>query len=124
MGSPRLSQLVTLVRFIETVLVIEYGDVVESAPGVFDPPTDWITPAPNAPPAWTFISLPSPQMNNKTAFVQVGQVVGGSSAVNGMFLDRGSRFDYDSWTEAGGSAFAQHPIKWNWEGIFPYFKKV
>lgn len=105
------------------MLVIEYGDV-HDAPGVFDPPTNWITPAPDAPPAWSFTSLPNPDMANTTAFVQAGQAVGGSSAVNGMFFDRGSRFDYDSWTEAGGNGFAQNPIKWNWEGLFPYFKKV
>lgn len=41
-----------------------------------------------------------------------------------MFFDRGSQHDYDAWTEAGGPEFAQSSIKWDWEGIFPYFKKV
>jgi choline dehydrogenase-like flavoprotein len=63
-------------------------------------------------------------MGNQTAYVMVGQTVGGSSAVNGMFFDRGSRFDYDAWTEVGGPEFALHKIKWNWDGMFPYFKKV
>ena len=108
---------------IETVLVVEYGDI-EFAPGVFDPPTNWITAPPNPPATWTFISLPNPDMGGTTAFVKAGQVVGGSSAVNGMFFDRGSRFDYDSWTEVGGSEFTSSNIKWNWRGIFPYFKKV
>jgi choline dehydrogenase-like flavoprotein len=108
---------------VENVLVIEYGDV-EFAPGSFDPPTNWITPHPDAATAWSFNSLPNPEMGNKSAFVQAGQVVGGSSAVNGMFFDRGSRFDYDSWTEVGGAEFASSPIKWNWSGIFPFFKKV
>jgi len=63
-------------------------------------------------------------MKDKTAFVQAGQVVGGSSAVNGMFFDRGSRFDYDSWEELGGSEFKSNNIKWNWREIFPSFKKV
>jgi len=105
------------------VLVIEYGDV-QFAPGVFDPPTDWITPAENSPPTWSFVSLPNPDMGNVTAFVQAGQVVGGSSAVNGMFFDRGSRFDYDSWAEVGGKEFKKSKIQWDWRGIFPYFKKV
>src|SRR4051812_38220641 len=26
----------------ETVLVVEYGDLQQNVPGVFDPPTDWI----------------------------------------------------------------------------------
>lgn len=108
---------------IENVLVVEYGDV-EFAPGTFDPPTDWITPHPEAATAWLFNALPSPDMANTSAVVQAGQAVGGSSAVNGMFFDRGSRFDYDSWTEVGGQEFAQSPIKWDWSGIFPFFKKV
>ena len=103
----------------KTVLVVEYGDV-EYAPGVFDPPTLWITPNPDAASAWTFLSLPNPEMKNHSAFVQAGQVVGGSSAVNGQFFDRGSRFDYDSWAEAAGSDFN----KWGWRGLFPYFKKA
>ncbi|KAK0719235.1 hypothetical protein B0H67DRAFT_149205 [Lasiosphaeris hirsuta] len=104
----------------KTVLVIEYGEI-EFAPGVFDPPTLWITAAPDQASSWTFQSLPNPEMNNKTAFVLAGQVVGGSSAVNGMFFDRGSRFDYDSWTEAAGPDSSG--IRWNWQGIFPFFKK-
>ncbi len=91
---------------------------------MFDPPTDWITAAPDAPPTWTFLSLPNPEMANSSAFVQVGQTVGGSSAVNGMFFDRGSRFDYDAWTEAGGKEFEKAKVKWNWAGLFPFFKKV
>ncbi|KAK5659751.1 hypothetical protein OQA88_962 [Cercophora sp. LCS_1] len=103
----------------KTVLVVEYGDVAPNAPGVFDPPTDWITPHPDAPPAWTFLALPSPEMGNTSAFVQAGQVVGGSSAVNGMFFDRGSKFDYDAWDDVAGSGGQ----KWDWKGIYPYFKK-
>ncbi|KAK4168119.1 oxygen-dependent choline dehydrogenase [Cladorrhinum sp. PSN259] len=99
----------------KNTLVIEYGDV-QYAPGVFDPPTNWITPSPDAPPTWSFVSLPNPEMGNSTAFVQAGQVLGGSSAVNGMFFDRGSHLDYDAWAEVSGS-------DWNWDGIYPYFKK-
>lgn len=107
---------------IETVLVVEYGKV-EYCPGPFDPPTNWLEPADSAT-RWVFNSLPNPDMINKTAFVTVGQVVGGSSCLNGMFFDRGSRFDYDAWTDAGGPEFAQSDIKWNWKGLFPYLKKV
>ncbi|KAL2152881.1 hypothetical protein VTH82DRAFT_4036 [Thermothelomyces myriococcoides] len=106
----------------KNVLVIEYGDV-QYAPGTFDPPTDWITPQPDAPPSWDFISLPNPDMANTTAFVRAGQVVGGSSAVNGMFFDRASKHDYDTWPAVGGSEFEQSSHKWDWEGLFPFFQK-
>ncbi|KAH6640238.1 hypothetical protein F5144DRAFT_639764 [Chaetomium tenue] len=106
----------------KNVLVIEYGDI-HYAPGTFDPPTDWITGNPDAPPSWVFSSLSNPDMGGNQAAVLAGQVVGGSSAVNGMFFDRGSRYDYDAWTEAAGPEFSQCQNKWNWQGIFPFFQK-
>ena len=99
----------------ENVLVIEYGDV-NFAPGLFDPPTIWITPNPDYAPSWNFLSLPNPEMANRPASIQVGQTVGGSSAVNGMFFDRGSRLDYNAWAEVSGP-------DWSWNSLFPYFKK-
>lgn len=102
------------------MLVVEYGDIAQNTPGTFDPPTNWITPNPDAPPVWTFSALPSPDMENRSAFVQAGQVLGGSSAVNGMFFDRGSKFDYDAWNDVAGGG----KDKWDWKGILPYFKKV
>ena len=107
------------VLITETALVIEYGEIQE-APGSFDPPSLWQTPTPGQARTWTFNSLPSPEMKNKTAFVLVGQVVGGSSATNGMFFDRGSRFDYDAWVDAAGGGDG---AGWGWKGLFPYFKK-
>jgi choline dehydrogenase-like flavoprotein len=49
--------------------------------------------------------------------------VGGSSAVNGQFFDRGSKHDYNDWSAIGSPEFDDSGDKWNWEGIFPYFKK-
>ena len=54
----------------------------------------------------------------------VGKVVGGSSAINGMFFDRASRFDFDSWDQAGSPEFDGLETKWNWNATFPFYKKV
>ncbi|KAI4669411.1 uncharacterized protein J4E79_001454 [Alternaria viburni] len=62
-------------------------------------------------------------MNGKQALLFVGQTVGGSSAINGQYFDRGSRHDYDAWTQIGGPEFANSTAKWDWESLFPYFKK-
>ncbi|KAH7371386.1 GMC oxidoreductase-like protein [Pyrenochaeta sp. MPI-SDFR-AT-0127] len=106
----------------KTVLVVEYGEI-QYAPGIFDPPdTVWGGPGARAD-SWTFSSLPNPEVKNKTAFVFAGKTVGGSSSVNGMFFDRGSRFDYDAWARAGSPEFDESEHKWDWEGLFPYFKK-
>ncbi|KAK3395255.1 hypothetical protein B0H63DRAFT_369427, partial [Podospora didyma] len=106
----------------KSVLVVEYG-AIEYAPGVFDPPTLWTQSDPNAVSRWSFNSLPNPEVDNHTAFIAIGKTVGGSSAANGMFFDRGSRFDYDAWTEVGGPELRSSKIKWNWNGMIAYFKK-
>ncbi|KAF2827698.1 GMC oxidoreductase-like protein [Ophiobolus disseminans] len=108
----------------KTILVVEYGEV-EYARGGFDPPDIIFGGASSArgPGVFTFQSLPNPEVRNKTAFVFAGKTVGGSSAVNGMYFDRPSRFDHDAWAEAGSPEFDTSEHKWNWEGIFPYFKK-
>jgi choline dehydrogenase-like flavoprotein len=105
------------------LLVIEYGDI-EYAPGVFDPPKIIWGATGGLASSFQFSSLPVPEVNNKTAAVVAGKVVGGSSAINGMFFDRGSQYDYDAWAQAGSPEFDSSSDKWNWEGLFPYFKKV
>jgi hypothetical protein len=110
----------------ETVLVIEYGQI-EFAVGVFDPPqTVWGSQNPNGAGSWTFTTLPNAEVKNRTGFVVAGKVVGGSSAVNGMFFDRGSRHDYDAWRNIGSPEFDAGPAgeRWDWHGMFPFFKKV
>ncbi|KAK0614950.1 hypothetical protein B0T17DRAFT_646176 [Bombardia bombarda] len=99
----------------ETVLVVEYGDV-EYAPGVFDPPhVVWGEQPGGLASSWQLHSTPSPMLNNNTAFVIVGQVVGGSSAINGMFFDRGSRFDYDTVTFTPPSDVVASRYNYTWD---------
>jgi choline dehydrogenase-like flavoprotein len=62
-------------------------------------------------------SAPQPGINNRTAGVYAAHVVGGGSAVNAMFFDRGSRGDYNLWEDLGNPG-------WGWNGLLPYFKKV
>jgi choline dehydrogenase len=111
-------------RLTETVLVVEYGEV-EYARGNFDPP-DIVFGTSTAPRPGTFNyqSLPNLHVKNKTAAVITGKTVGGSSAVNGMVFDRPSKFDHDAWAEAGSPEFDQSEHKWDWNGVFPYFKRV
>lgn len=46
-----------------------------------------------------------------------GKVVGGSTKLNRMVFDRGSKSDYNAWETFGNPG-------WNFEGILPYIKKV
>lgn len=108
----------------ENVLVIEYGEV-EYARGIFDPPMIVWGGNSNTASTWALFSTPSPELNNNSAIVMVGKVVGGSSAVNGQFFDRGSRFDYDAWNklQESGRGSGKSGIDWSWEGIYPFFRK-
>lgn len=63
---------------------------------------------------------PNRELNNGSMFAIAGNVVGGSSAVNGMQAPRGTRHEYDRWAEVYGPGGEG----WGWEGMLPYFKKV
>lgn len=104
-----------------SVLVVEYGDI-EYAAGQYDPPKLVWGETGGSASRWELTSTPSPALNNATAFVMAGRVVGGSSAVNGMVFDRGSRYDYDAWQQLQGENTKSSP-RWDWEGIYPFFKK-
>lgn len=50
--------------------------------------------------------------------------VGGGSAVNGQYFDRGSKYDYDGWAALGSPEFDDSEAKWDWENLYPSFQKV
>lgn len=61
-------------------------------------------------------SVPQTQLAGRTANLRIGNVVGGSSTVNGMAFDRGSAVDYDSWGKLGNPG-------WGWHTLLKYFRK-
>ena len=63
-------------------------------------------------------------MKNATAFVLAGKVVGGSSTINGMFFDRPSRHDMDAWATVASNGLGSIHTRWDWNAMFPFFKKV
>lgn len=66
---------------------------------------------------WSIPSVPMAGLNNRSYSITAGKTVGGSTAVNGMFMPRGSRGDYDIWRDLGNYG-------WGFDDILPYFKKV
>ena len=63
-----------------------------------------------------YVSVPQPGLNNATSPVYSAAVVGGGTVINGMFFNRGSASDYDSWERLGNPG-------WGWEDVLHYFKK-
>ncbi|KAF2455331.1 hypothetical protein BDY21DRAFT_324656 [Lineolata rhizophorae] len=68
---------------------------------------------------YNLTSVPQPMLGNKTAPVDIGHCVGGSSAINGMAVMRGTAEEYNIWAELGGEGST-----WDWDGMLPYFKKA
>lgn len=64
-------------------------------------------------------SVPQVNLRNKTTPVQIGNLVGGSSAINALMSVRGSVEDYDRWGQ-----FFSNSSEWSWEGLLPYFEKA
>ncbi|KAF7192808.1 Dehydrogenase xptC [Pseudocercospora fuligena] len=65
---------------------------------------------------YSFPIAPLEKLGNATYPINVASTVGGGSVINGMYLNRGSRADYDAWERLGSKG-------WNWDGLFPYFIK-
>ncbi|TKA82743.1 hypothetical protein B0A55_01081 [Friedmanniomyces simplex] len=59
---------------------------------------------------WNFTSIPQPQLYNRTITQDRGKVLGGSSALNLLIWDRGSKPEYDAWGEVGNPG-------WNWKSM-------
>lgn len=62
-------------------------------------------------------SASQPNLNNRSFYVGIGNVVGGSSRVNGQVMMRGSAEDFELWAD-----LIEDP-SWGWDGMLPYFLK-
>ncbi|GAA5998759.1 GMC family oxidoreductase [Rhodotorula paludigena] len=67
---------------------------------------------------WQYMTEPQPNLNNREVFWPRGKILGGSSAVNGLYMIRQSEIEQDSWA----SLNADDSI-WSWEALYPYLKK-
>ncbi|KAK0726371.1 hypothetical protein B0T21DRAFT_385647 [Apiosordaria backusii] len=65
---------------------------------------------------WHFKTTPQPGLGGRTLPWNRGKILGGSSALNYMTWNRGSKEDYDAWEELGNAG-------WGWDSLLPYFKK-
>ncbi|TVY20823.1 Dehydrogenase xptC [Lachnellula arida] len=65
---------------------------------------------------WNVTGVANPQLNNRSVTLPLGKVVGGSSMLNRMVFDRGSKADYDMWRDLGNPG-------WGFDDLLPYFIK-
>ena len=95
-----------------SVLIVEYGFLYADPSDIEVPGLLNATPY-----EFQITSTPQRGLDNSTFAVPAAAVVGGASAINGMFFDRGSAPDYDAWVALGNPG-------WGWDDLLPYFKKV
>ncbi|KFA45613.1 hypothetical protein S40293_08627 [Stachybotrys chartarum IBT 40293] len=96
----------------KTVLVIEHGDFANT----INVTVPYFATQDQTPRRYNMVSVPQVHLANRVAELPIGNVVGGSSAVNGMAWDRGSAIDYDSWEKLGN-------VGWGWRKLLRYFRK-
>ncbi|KAK0469217.1 alcohol oxidase [Desarmillaria tabescens] len=67
---------------------------------------------------WKYTSVPQRGLDGRVLSYPSGKVLGGSSAINGITIQRGSREDYDAWGNAFGNG-----QEWTYDALLPYFKR-
>ncbi|RYP58090.1 hypothetical protein DL770_010512 [Monosporascus sp. CRB-9-2] len=97
------------------VAVVEVGNDERHNPNVTD--ITRFTYALSTPLAWQYPSVPQPWAGNKSVVFFGGKAIGGTSTINGMTYIRGDKAEFDAWEALGNEG-------WNWNSLYPYFKKV
>ncbi|KAG8988408.1 hypothetical protein FRB94_006456 [Tulasnella sp. JGI-2019a] len=105
-----------------SVLVIEAGDTGAAVQSRISTPTDaYFNGLLGSSYDWQYTTAPQVNVNNRSLAWPRGKLLGGSSAVNGMYLVRPSSIEMDNWMYlqdgAPGAAI------WGWDNMFGAMKK-
>ncbi|GAA5924466.1 hypothetical protein JCM10213_004584 [Rhodosporidiobolus nylandii] len=104
-----------------TVAVIEAGtDGSDVEDKVLAPAMAYFGGIANAdsPYDWQYSTEAQSNLNNREIFWPRGKILGGSSAVNGLYLCRQAAIEQDSW-----AALVSDQENWGWDAVYPYLKK-
>jgi choline dehydrogenase len=67
---------------------------------------------------WMYETEPEPYMDGRRVYHARGKIMGGSSSINGMIVQRGNPLDYERWAADPGME------SWDFAHCLPYFKKL
>lgn len=102
--------------------------VIEAGASGYDEPTRFSVPAANLYESsvgtrydWQFRTAPQPHLNGRGVAWPRGKVLGGSSAINGLYYIRHSEAEQNAW--AGLLAGDEHADKWRWESMLRAMQK-
>lgn len=66
---------------------------------------------------WQFATEPTNNTGGRAIALTQGRTLGGSTAINGMIVNRGQARDFDGWAAAGNAG-------WSYADVLPYFRKL
>ncbi|GAA5959711.1 hypothetical protein JCM21900_001400 [Sporobolomyces salmonicolor] len=72
----------------------------------------------NSPYDWQYDTVNQSELNNREIYWPRGKLLGGSSAVNGLYMIRQSEIEQDSW-----GSLVNDQATWGWDAVYPYLKK-
>ncbi|KAH6901670.1 GMC oxidoreductase-domain-containing protein [Coprinopsis sp. MPI-PUGE-AT-0042] len=74
---------------------------------------------------WRYATVNQPRLNNRDIYWPRGKVLGGSTAMNAMYVVRPAATELDAWAElmASDPETASHADLWNWDNMFEMMKK-
>ncbi|KAJ9633557.1 hypothetical protein H2204_006940 [Knufia peltigerae] len=105
-----------------TVLVLEAGSNGDEFRDRINTPADayfeslWPTPL-----NWAYNTTPQVGMNNSQMNWPRGKTLGGSSAINGMYMNRPGEIEVDAWKNMLGDMDGAD--NWSWDSLFAAMKK-
>ncbi|RDX48422.1 GMC oxidoreductase [Lentinus brumalis] len=101
-----------------TVLVLEAGDTGDAvADRINTPVMAYYSGLPGTSYDWAYTTVTQPNAGGRNLPWPRGKVLGGSSAMNGMYHIRPSKLEVDAWSSLIGSD------KWNWDSMFETMKE-
>ncbi|TVY35506.1 Alcohol oxidase, partial [Lachnellula occidentalis] len=92
------------------ILLVEGGRNNFQDPTVTNPAVFLSHLAPDSTTALFYKANPSPHLNNRSAIVPQGGILGGGSSINFMMYTRAQGLDFDSWATEGWSAADMLPV--------------
>ncbi|TFK85315.1 GMC oxidoreductase [Polyporus arcularius HHB13444] len=101
-----------------TVLVLEAGDTGDAAADTINTPVNaYYHGLPGSAYDWAYTTVTQPNAGNRSVYWPCGKLLGGSSAMNGMYHVRPSKLEVDAW-----STLVNGTTKWNWDALFAGMK--
>ncbi|KAI0820655.1 GMC oxidoreductase [Trametes gibbosa] len=101
-----------------TVLVLEAGDTGDAVADSINVPVNaYYSGLPGTSYDWQYTTAKQPNAGGRALPWPRGKVLGGSSAMNGMYHVRPSKIEVDTWASLIGDS-----DKWNWDALFTNMK--